>query len=467
MRDTAVEVQQGCTVSMALVGPLVLATAALACQGLIDVIRPNCAPSPCSLNTVIIAGSGERKTTVINKLLRAVYDFENKMAARVAASFPAYEAESVAWEVRKKAILSQIARCEKKDIHVGDLNTRLTQHFVARPIEPKHPKIVYEDPTPEAIGEGICSGWHSVAVVSSEGGGFFNGRAMHDLPMWNKIWDGAGIVVERVGRGVRAERNARGSLILALQEGQFSEFIEARGARAMDIGFLARILVSSPPKMSGQRMQQPDTPEFVWTALTKFHSRVTELLECHFENQIKGENTRKSLRFDPSAQRYLIEKNNEIEQLLKPGGYLSSLSGYAAKINDNAARIAAIFHLFEGAEGEIRYDTLVRAFEIAEWHADQFVSLFGPEAQAPTEQRNAKAVEKWLFDKVWCVGNTIIPKTFVRQAGPSSIRCINELNNALEILLMESKIRILIGNRNMKYIELNGDFFSTLSSRLN
>lgn len=462
LRQTAFELHSRCGVPMELAAPLVVGAASLACQGAIDVSRPNCEPSPCLLYTLVVAGSGTRKSTVLNKLLAPFHEMEQELSAGVAERMPEFEAASLAWEIQKKSLLNQIERKTKKNESMQPLQDQLAAHMAARPVVPTAPKFVYEDPTPEAVVDGLCKVWHSAGMVSSEGGGFLNGRPSYDLPMWNKIWDGAGLAVERIGRGTSSSRDARASLILAVQEGPFQEFCDRRGAEALDIGFLARFLVSRPPRIVGNRFIYQNNVEATWEALKKFQHRIKELLKEQVANSTNGKFKRMLLTLSPKAEQRWIEAFNLIESLLRPGEYLSCIPGYASKIAENAVRIAAVFHYFEGKEGNIiQYEEVDRALRLCEWHADQFLACFGPPAQIPIEQRDAQILEAWLHEFVWNAGRPEVKKNDVRQSGPNPLRNKVRLDNAVQVLIYEHKIRIVLTSNKTRLIQLNPDYFST------
>lgn len=462
LQDLVIEFQQNSNVPIELAAPMVIAVASVVCQGLVDVARPNCDPSPCSLFSLVIAGSGERKSTVLNKLMAPIRDFEATLAARVAVDSSDYEAKFLTWDVQQKFLLQEIKRSTKKNESVDVLKDRLALHIAQKPSEPQRPKFVYEDPTPEAVIEGVCSTWHSIAVVSSEAGGLINGRTMSDLSMWNKVWDGAGIGSERIGRGSNSNRNARGSVLLAVQEGPFKTFCDTRGAQAMDIGFLARFLIARPPSTIGTRLLTQDVygRQPTWKALTAFHTRVRELLESQVEKQLAGSVGRTLLKFSWDAERRWIDAYNKIEEMQGCGGYLSTVPGYASKIGENAARIAAIFHCFGGLKGSISIETIESALMIARWHTQEFLQIFGPASQIPIEQRDAQEIEQWLFNSVWCCNFSEIMKNRIRQYGPSSIRNKIRLDNALYFLLDEDKI--FIDKRGEgQFVKLNPNFFQS------
>jgi hypothetical protein len=460
---TVRELCENSGVPVELAAPLVLGVASLACQGAVAVVRPNCEPSPCLLYTVIVSGSGTRKTTVLNKLLSPIRDVERELAEKVAAKMPGYEAGLLAWDVRKKHLLAEIEKKAKKNDSLTELQEQLATHMGVRPLKPVAPKFIYEDPTPEAVADGLCKTWHSAAMISSEGAGFFNGRPSKDLHMWNKLWDGAGLGVERVSRGSFFNGDARCGLILAVQDGPFQEFCDSRGAQAMDIGFLARILISRPQQQIGTRFLYDGQTVSDWSALKHFQARVKELLFSQALSYQNGRGERTRLEFSAPACQIWKNAFNKIESLMQPGGDFSAVPGYASKIGENAARIAAIFHWFEGKVGAIESVDINSALSICEWHAKEYLACFTPPAPIPLEYRDADSLERWLVEYVWNVGRIEIRKNEVRQFGPNPLRNKVRLDNAIRILIGGEKVRIALSSNKTRIIQLNLNLFPQIA----
>ena len=446
-------------VSAELAAPLVLGVASLACQGTVEVARPNCDASPCLLYTVTVSGSGTRKTTILNKLLSPIREVEQILASQVAAEMPEYESAMLGWEIRKKHLATEIEKKTKKNESLMELQEQLTVHMRERPTKPTVARFVYEDPTPEAVVDGLCNSWHSAAMISSEGAGFFNGRSSSDLPMWNKLWDGAGLGVERINRGSFFNNDARCGLILAVQERPFQEFCESRGVQAMDIGFLARILLSRPTQNPGTRLIQEGQVMSNWFALQEYQSRVKKLLLSQVMDYKEGNLKRALLEFSHEARQIWINAFNQIETLMRPGGELSAIPSYASKVSENAARIAAIFHCFEGKEGEIKSSDIGNALAICKWHADEFLDCFGPPDHIPLERRDADTLERWLVDSVWNAGRFQVRKNEIRQLGPNQLRNKVRLDSAIDVLAVENKVRITLGSNKTRILELNPNMF--------
>lgn len=457
LQATALELQKNCGVPIEFAGPLVLGLAALICQGMVDVARPNCKPSPTSLYMAFFAKSGFRKSSLFDYLFEPILAFEAELAKRAAKGHYAYEARMLSWDVKQKTLLHEIKQRSKKDEPLEDLQDRLMHHLAARPCKSQVPKFIYEDPTPEALVDGICSTWHSVGIISSEAGGIFNGRAVSNLPMLNKLWDGASISVERVGRGVVSHAAPRSSLILAVQGGQFQTFLDSHGAQAMDIGFLPRFLVAQPPNIIGSRLLDPHAPPSTWFALEKFHSRIRTLLEFQFDKKLAGSTNNTVLKFSHAGEHRWIDAYNHIEEMQSPGQCFDGMTGYASKIAENVARIAAIFHFFEGIEGDISVATINSALNVSSWHTQEFLRLFSPPEKIAIEQLDAQSLEHWLRESVWNVGRGQITKTHIRQSGP--IRNTIRINNALQVLSIQNKVAI-VKIEKTKFVRLNPAFFT-------
>lgn len=462
---TVKELCANSSVQAELAAPLVLGVASLACQGEVDVARPNCEPSPCLLYTVAVSGSGTRKSTVLNKLLAPIREAEQELASQAAAKMPAYEAAMLAWDVRRKHMVAEIEKKTKKNGPLAELQEQLSVLMSERPLKPIAPKFVYEDPTPEAVVEGLCKTWHSAAMISAEGAGFFNGRPSNDLPMWNKLWDGAGLGVERVSRGSFFNNDVRCGLILAVQEGPFQEFLESRGTQAMDIGFLARILISRPAKQTSPRFLHNGQIDAKWFAVQQFQTRVKGLLLSQATDCRNASSRRTVLELSADARQVWIDAFNQIEGQMQPGGELESVPGYASKIGENAARIAAIFHWFDGKEGEIDAEDISNALMICRWHTDEYLDCFRPAPQIPLECRDADTLERWLAENVWNTGRAQIRKNEILQFGPNQLRTKVRLDNAISVLIGGNKVRIALSSNKTRIVELNPGLFPQIAWR--
>jgi putative DNA primase/helicase len=130
--------------------------------------------------------------------------------------------------------------------------------------------------------------------------------------------------------------------------------------------------------------------------------------------------------------------HDAIESGLAGGGELHDVRDVASKAADNAARLAALFHVFErGMSGAVGLDCFESASRIVAWHLSESRRFFG-ELALPVELADAAKLDTWLAEycrreRTGCVG-----KNHVRQHGPlrskerldSAIRELSELGRS-------------------------------------
>jgi hypothetical protein len=456
IRNAVLEVQAETKAPMALVVSVVLSAVSTACQNSINVCRPNIPASSCSLNVLIIALSGERKSAVTKMIFQAVREFQEREAEKSKLKLKEYNAKLAAWNIGQKVILAAMEKHEKKHGPNDQLTLRLIEHVAKEPQKPLIPKLLYSDVTPEALLYGL-SEWPSAGLISDEAGSVLNGRVTNDLGTLNKLWDGTTQSTDRRGAGSIVVKEPRLTVLLAIQEKPLRQFLDRRGDEARDMGFLARYLVACPDSTQGTRFigHQIQSTEY----LAKFHDRITAILNKNAADVEQGSFIKHILGFMPDAELRWVKAYNNIELDMAPGGYLSDINEYAAKIAENIARMAALFHFFEGGIGDISLDAVNRAVTVCEWHGAEFKRLFSLQSAIPIEQADAQLLERWLFDFVWKTGRTWIKKNEVRQCGPNTLRNKVRLDNAINFLILGNKIYIGVDNKKGKYINLYPQHF--------
>lgn len=103
---------------------------------------------PLSLATLIVADSGERKTTVDKILLEPIRKMEKEL-------FKSYPTEKFSY-----TCLLDLWKKETKDLLMG----RGSTPDFPRPTPPPHPKILMQEPTIEGITRQFEIGWDSLGL---------------------------------------------------------------------------------------------------------------------------------------------------------------------------------------------------------------------------------------------------------------------------------------------------------------
>ncbi|MDP1688891.1 MAG: DUF3987 domain-containing protein, partial [bacterium] len=218
-----------------------------------------------------------------------------------------------------------------------------------------------------------------------------------------------------------------------------------------------------PLSTKGSRVLNDQTQS--WYHLTVFQNRITEILTQDKQDADSVRQKRPILEFSPEAKIYWFKFHNNIELDLNAGKYLSDIDDFASKITSNLARIAALFHYFEGEEGDISADTGYLAGTICDWYIREFKRLFTKNPAIPIEVSDATELELWLVK--YCQTNFTIltlPKSKITQFGPPQLRT-NKFRReaAVNSLVVQNKIRIQLYGK-MQLIILNPNFFPILRS---
>jgi len=200
-----------------------------------------------------------------------------------------------------------------------------------------------------------------------------------------------------------------------------------------------------------------DTPQN-WNNLEIFQHRIAEILRQGKLSLEQERCDRHVLEMSFEAKHEWVNFRNYIEENLRPGGYFSDIDDAASKAATNAARMAALFHHFEGFEGDISGETMMSAINICTWYLNEFKRLFSPPPEIPLDIQDANLLEQWLYK--WSVehpSNIALAKSLISQYGPNPLRVNKERRElTLNLLVSQNKIRIIkIDKKNWVYLNPN------------
>lgn len=216
-----------------------------------------------------------------------------------------------------------------------------------------------------------------------------------NLSRLNVLWDGGDLPIDRRTSESFTVRGARLTMGLQVQGDTLLSLIEKSGALARGTGFLARFLISLPESTQGSRFFT-DAPKY-WRSLAAFNQRITEILNLPVSINDDGSLTPKILTLSAEAKSLWVAYHDLIEGKLGSGGELADVRDVASKSADNAARLAALFHVFENGQGPISADAFERASQIALWHLHESRRFFG-ELALPAEMADAARLDRWLLE---------------------------------------------------------------------
>jgi putative DNA primase/helicase len=155
-----------------------------------------------------------------------------------------------------------------------------------------------------------------------------------------------------------------------------------------------------------------------------------------------GHLTPKMLSLAPKAKRRWIDFHNDVERRIARGGDLYEVRDLASKAADNAARLAALFHVFEhDTTGDIGEDAMRSACSIVGWYLSEAVRFLS-EVDVPDEMRDFVMLDEWLIDRCRKDGVSEIAKTDISKYGPRRLRKRAPLDAALKELADLDRVRV-------------------------
>lgn len=444
IRNAVTEVQSYVQAPIPLVASSAISAMSLAAQAHVDIQRAEKLEGPSGLYFLTLADSGERKTTCDGFFTKVIRDYENEQAEAAKPEIERYEAALSAWNAEREGILQAIKNAGKTGKPTNELNRDLTEHQHDKPEPPKIPKLLMGDETPENLAWRLAEEWPSGAIISSEAGSVLGSHSMgkdsimRNLSLYNVLWDGG---THEVGRRTSESfivSGARLTVGLQIQEATLREFFEKSGKLARGTGFLARFLIAWPQSTQGLRLYTESLEH--WPALAAFNRRITEILNQPAPIE-DGKLKPVMLTLSKDAKAAWIKFHDSIETNLANGKELHDIRDVASKAADNAARLAALFHVFDyGASKPVGYDSFESASRIVAWHLHESRRFFG-ELALPVEMADAARLDSYLIDYCKRENTHMVNKRQAQQYGP--IRKKDKLENAIKELCELDRVNVL------------------------
>ena len=450
-----------------LVASSALGAVSLAVQSHVDVQRAAKLTGPVGLFLLTIAESGERKSTCDKLFTKAIINYQQEQHENAKASLQKHRADHASWSARKNGLIEKAKQAAKTGRPVTDIEKELLSHEQAEPRKPKVPMLIRGDETPESLPWSLAHGWPSAGIISSEAGIVFGGQGMKKdsmmgyLALLNVLWDGGEHVVGRKTTESYAVRDVRFTVALQVQEPTLRKFFANSEDLARGTGFLARFLIAWPESTQGSRMFTE--PPSDWPNLTLFEKRITEILNMQVPLKENGYGLSPCmLHLSDDASVVWKAFHDAIEKELSVDGEFYDVRDVASKAPDNAARLASLFHLFDGnsPDAKISRVHLESACKVVLWYLKEARRFLGF-VKLPENIKNAIMLNNWLIDKSNLTGNRKFVWREIQQFGPRPIRKKEQLGPAIDALVATDRIQRVSDG---KSIELNPMIFDDFDS---
>ncbi len=449
LQKTVTEYQQYGQQPIALVACSALANVSLACQSLANVARDQHLMSPISLYFAVIAESGARKTACDSTFSSAVRHWEETVREKRLPIIQASLALHRAWQMQRDEMILQLKNTSFSDDNSGDL-AELEELMFHEPEIPLQPSLYFEDVTQEALAHHLSKGWPSSSLWSDEAGIVIGSHSMKSNPtrfvaLLNRLWDAKIFTAHRKTSDNFILKNRRLTLNLMMQPILMQQLLLQPNSIARQSGFLARCLIAYPNSLMGQRfyLDPVDTQE----CFKAYNQRITDCLSQTEDLTVKGCVNLPTLLMNFAAKKQWTQFFNRIESGLSENGQWSMIRDFASKAAENAARLAALFHLFEGKEGDIAVEHMDQAIEIIDWHMQETRRLLTADSTAALGG-DAQKLKKWLLEKNISITNI----REIQRMSP--LRDKTRVNDAIAVLI-EHKVMRMMKDDNKTYLEVN------------
>jgi hypothetical protein len=405
---------------MAICAQSVLATAALAVQGHVDVVLPIGETKPVSLFLITQAESGERKDTSDRIAMQPVTRHQRALRDQYDAAYSVWADEKAIWDAERTAIMQQGKR-NKKD------RTAMKADLKAlgpSPPEPLDPLLLCSEPTFEGLCKLYARGLPSLGLSTTEGGRFIGGHGMTEEAKLrtatglSKFWDGTSVDRVRSDEGTLYLEGRRLAMHLMVQP-RVGDLL-LRDGLLIDQGLASRLLVTAPPSAAGTRLSH----ELLLTtepAIAQYCGHLLDILKEPLP-LIAGKRQElapRELPFDKQAADRYFEFADHVELRLGKGGELEPIKGFGNKLPEHAGRLAAVLQAVEDLDAAAMSETnFANGIILGEFYASEALRL-NEGAHIRVQLRRAQQLLDWLHEG-WGEENISLPDIYRR--GPYAIR---------------------------------------------
>lgn len=370
LRDYVMAVSENTATAVDMPAIAALALVAAAVQGKFCIEgKPNYY-EPLNLYFLIIAKSGERKSSIIKIMTRSIYKYEMEENKRRQPVIAEQEAQLNRWR-------AQIEKYEKKGQRdEADTVRRQCYELEQRRIRPL--RLIADDITPEALTSLMADNNGIITVISTEGGLFdiFNGKYSSNVVSIDtvlKAYSGDSIRVDRKGREAECVDNPALTMLLSAQENVLEGMLNNDAFRGR--GLTGRFLYSRPNSMMGHRPF--DTPPIQEELNEQYEKILLDLFSLPYPNSDIP-----IIKLDSDALAVYREFSEKIESRLLTD--LEDMSDWGGKCAGTALRIAGILHCVENRtypdKTLVSERTMKRATKITSYfleHAQYAYSVMG------------------------------------------------------------------------------------------
>ena len=347
-----------------------------------------------NLYVAVAARPGSRKSTVHKRCTEPLWQAERELAEDFEATLHKLLSDRQIATDRLKDLEKRAATGPVADRDSAAAEAAECRQELARLPEAHDPRLVVSDFTNEELVKIMARNEGRIGVVSAEGDlfpklfGLYRGN-QPDYDVILKAHAGDPIRVDRVKRSTLYIERSSLSICIAMQDAYLEELAAQR--MAGERGLFARFLWVVTRDNIGFHCTKPD--EMSTQVSEAYTAKVLAL-----QRTLRQLDTTFVVRFSDDAQAAFDSWFEELEPKRRPGGELSDLRGWGAKLEGHVVRMCTLLHLAEHGtdrDGIVDKETFERAVRLGEsftTHARVAFQLMGEDEN----QRDARIAWEWI-----------------------------------------------------------------------
>ena len=412
-------------VPLAMAGQCVLGALAHMGQRFIDAPFEH-SHMPTSLILITEGESGSGKTRAMDLIYFKINEYERQQ-------YEQYNIDLSVWEADKSA-----------------LNGKELKDFLESMSKPYNPEAVFKEATVETILdkyvnlEIINGSW-----ATDDAAQFFNGHSMTSKTVGNALTSFTDLYSGGIVNRSRSQKtnfanprtkayDARFTLMLMAQRIILEPALSNPLMNGQ--GFLARAIIACPEDLRGYRIlndprRRRDNP-YRNPHLIEYWSRCQSWLNPLPENEpidTTGKPRRIKMQWaDNETEQVFDDHRQTVEDREKQGGVFATVKAYAARMAENASRIASLMAFFDG-RNTITTDDIKQAFMLVEYSTAERLRYL--DATPTGDQNDSEKLSCWLVEKAKGKNPHKLNRTYIYNGAPKPMRKNNKvLQNELDNL---------------------------------
>jgi len=429
-------------------------------QALCDVERPTGGITSLSMYGLIIAFSGERKSSLINFFYMLLREAEKEVEKEYQEELKLWNRKYQIWKMKRTVVTknlretvqaqltAELSETDYDESQIQRAQDLVDAHLVAEPFKPQKTQMLHEDITYQALLQAANENSKYLCVVADEGTQTLNGLITPGISALNSAWSGVQLITGRKTSESFTIHDPRFSMLISIQPGPFEDYRERKSDQAKESGLWARALVCGPYTNIGYRDNSSDTslapPE-------EYHRRLKKLITKCMKKAKNNMDDRALLRFDDTAKELYRFIDREIEFNMQPGGLFENAKDHASKLMENIARVAANLHIVNKCDGDISWNTLNTAIHICIFYSKEYLAIFD---SRPQHIIDAELLYSWISEQAVNFNSNVFPRRWIMQYCPSKTRKAKRFWNALEHLEITGSVRIFVDAKKTHFVEI-------------